>query len=105
MGRALWLCIPVLNCYYREFFPDVYPASPGCYLGLWSLIDMANSLFPSSVNNSSLFVYSIKAKSLANTCNSWALERERKQPFKLFKGLFRNNTALAVYTALNLFVG
>lgn len=47
-------------------------------------------------------MYSIKAKSLAN--NSWALETARKPAFKLFKVLFRNNTALAIYTALNLFV-
>lgn len=48
-------------------------------------------------------MYSIKAKSLAN--NSWALERQRRQAFNQLKGFFRNSTALAVYTALNLFVG
>lgn len=96
---CLFLCSIVITV---KFFPGVYPATPGFYLGLLSLIDMVNSSFLSSVNNSSLFVYSIKAKSLAN--NSWALETARKQAFKPFKVLFRNNTALAIYTALNLFV-
>lgn len=63
---------------------------------------MVNSSFPSSVSNSSLFVYSINAKSLAS--NSWTLETGRKQAFKLFKVLFRNNTALAIYLASHLFV-
>jgi len=102
MGKALSLLIPLLSCYYYEVFPDVCPATPLCYVDPLSLIDRANSSFASSVNNSSLFVNSIKAKSLAN--NSWALETRRKQPFKLFKVLFRNSPALEVYTALNLFV-
>lgn len=75
--------IPLLNYYYCAVFPDVYPATPGCYLGLLSLIDMVNSSFPSSVTNFSLVVYSVKAKSFAN--NSWALETARKQAFKLLE--------------------
>lgn len=94
--------IPLLNCYYCEVFPDVYPATPGCYLHLLSLIDMVKSSFTSSVNNFSLVMYSVKAKSLAN--NSWVLETARKQAFKPVRVLLRNNTILAIYTVLNLFV-
>lgn len=96
--------IPLLNCYYCEVFPDVYPETPGCCLGLLSLIDMVNSSFPSSVTNFSLTEYSVKAKSLAN--NSCILEtaKNQDQAFKLVSILLRNNTILATYTALNLFV-